>query len=68
MAIFVAGVLVFASSKKQSCVTKSPTKSELVALSDNLGLVELFEELITFLVDEMVPNPVIYQDSTSVPT
>jgi hypothetical protein len=33
--VFVAGVLVYSSSRKQACVTKRPTESELVALSDN---------------------------------
>ncbi len=33
VAIFLAGVPVYASSKKQSFVTKSPTESELVALT-----------------------------------
>jgi hypothetical protein len=37
-----------------------------VALSDNIGLVELFHEFITFLVSDKVPTPIIYQDSTSV--
>jgi hypothetical protein len=66
--IFVAGMLVYASSKKQTCVTKSPTKSELVALIDNIGLVELFEEFITFLIKDKISTPVIYQDSSSVVT
>jgi hypothetical protein len=39
VAIFVAGVLVFSASKKQSCITKSPTESELVALSDYIGFI-----------------------------
>ncbi len=68
IAVFIAGVLVYSSSRKQACVTKSPTESELVALSDNIGLVELFHEFITFLVSDKVSTPVIYQDSTSVIT
>jgi hypothetical protein len=66
IAVFIAGVLVYSSSRKQACVTKSPTESELVALSDNIGLVELFHEFITFLVSEKLPTPIVYQDSTSV--
>jgi hypothetical protein len=66
VAIFVAGILVYASSKKQHCVTKSPTGSELVALMDNIGIVELFDEFITFLVNDKIPTPVIHQDSSSV--
>jgi hypothetical protein len=66
MVVFVAGILVYASSKKQGCVTKSPTESELVALTDNIGLVELFEELVTFLANDKIATPIIYQDSSSV--
>jgi hypothetical protein len=33
VAIFIAGVLVYAALKKKACVMKSPTESELVALS-----------------------------------
>jgi hypothetical protein len=59
--------LVFAASRKQKCVTKSPTESELVALTDNIGFIELFEEFFSFIVnrEEKMP-PLIYQDSTSV--
>jgi hypothetical protein len=66
MVVFVAGMLVYASSKKQGCVTKSPTESELVALTDNIGLVELFEEFVAFLINETIATPIIYQDSSSV--
>ncbi len=64
VAIFVAGVLVYASSNKQGWT--SPTESELVVLTDSLGLVELFEELITSLISENIPIPIIYQDNSSV--
>jgi len=57
---------VYASSKKQGCVTKSHRESELVGLTDNFGLVELFEEFITFLVKEKIATSIIYQDSSSV--
>jgi hypothetical protein len=68
VAIFVAGVLVFSASKKQSCITKSPTESELVALSHYIGFIELFHEFISFLVSDNLPVPIVYQDSTSVIT
>jgi len=38
VAVFVGGALVYAASRKQKCMTKSPTESELVALTDNVGL------------------------------
>lgn len=66
VAIFVAGALVYTASKKQACVTKSPMESELVALTDYIGLVELFEEFVTFIVNDKMPTPIILQDSTSV--
>jgi hypothetical protein len=68
VAIFVAGVLVYSASKKQACVTKSPTESELVALSDYVGFIELFHEFISSIVMEKLPVPIVYQDSTSVIT
>jgi hypothetical protein len=66
VAIFVAGVLVYSASKKQACITKSPTESELVALSDYVGFIELFHEFISSIVMEKLPIPIVYQDSTSV--
>jgi hypothetical protein len=68
IAIFVAGVLVYAASKKQACVTKSHTESKLVALSDYVGFIELFHEFISSIVMEKLPIPIVYQDSTSVIT
>ena len=47
-------------------MTKSPTESELVALTDYIGLVEAFGEFVAFIMNTLVQIPVIYQDSTSV--
>ena len=66
--ILVGGVAVYFGSRKQKCVSKSPTEAELVALSDNLALVELFSEFVAFVTDSKEIKPVIYQDSTSVIT
>jgi hypothetical protein len=49
-------------------VSKSPTEAELVALSDNLALVELFSEFVAFVMDSEEIKPLVYQDSTSVIT
>jgi hypothetical protein len=68
VAIFIARVLVYTAFKKQACLMKSPTESELVALTDYIGLVEFFEEFTTFLVNDKIPTPIILQDSTSVVT
>jgi hypothetical protein len=68
VAIFIAGVLVLSASKKQSCITKSPTESELVALSNYVGFIELFQEFVSFIISDNLPVPIVYQDSTSVIT
>jgi hypothetical protein len=67
VAIFIGGTLVFAASRNQKCVTKSPTESKLVALMDNIGFIGLFEDFFSFIInrEEKMP-PLIYQDSTSV--
>jgi hypothetical protein len=64
--IKVGGVGVFFASRKQKCVTKSPTKAELVALLDNVGFVELFHEFLTFILNCSIEMPTVYQDNTSV--
>jgi hypothetical protein len=40
--IYVGNTLVYVSSRKQQCMSKSPTEAELIVLMDNLGLVKLF--------------------------
>ncbi len=53
--------------KKQKCVSKSLTEVELVALSDNVRLVELFGELVNFMLNENNRKPpLIFQDKMSV--
>jgi hypothetical protein len=39
-------------------------EAELVALSDNVGFIELFAELVAFVINEPMVTPVIYQDNT----
>jgi hypothetical protein len=65
VAIFVGGTLVYAASRKQKCTAKSPMESELVALTDNMGFVELFEEFLSFLVNIKERTPIVYQDCNS---
>ncbi len=65
VAIFVAGVLVYASSQKQKCMTKSPTESELIALTDNVHLAELFHEFVEFITAGTVNKPIIFPDCTA---
>ncbi len=57
----------FFGLRKQKCVSKSPTKAELVALSDHVGFVELFGELVDFVLNESSRSPpLIFQDNTLV--
>ena len=64
--VFLGGAMVFGALQKQKCVMKSPTESELVALTDHIGFVEAFTEFFGFIVGEEAKAPTIYQDSTSV--
>jgi hypothetical protein len=64
--VLIGGVGVLFMSRKQKCVSKSPTKAELIALSDNVGLVELFNEFLGFVLNSEVRKPIVYQDNTSV--
>ena len=66
VAVYVAGVLVYASSRKQKCITKSPTESELIALTDNLSLAELFHEFLEFVTAGSLNKPVVLQDCSAV--
>ena len=66
VACFIGKALVFAASRKQKCVTKSPTDSELVVLTDHIGFVELFAEFLAFITNAKVQPPMIYQDCTAV--
>jgi hypothetical protein len=62
----VGGVSVLFSPKKQKCVSKSHTEAEHVALSDNIGFVELFGELVNFMLNEKSRKLLVYQDNNSV--
>jgi len=64
--IYVGGTLVYVSSKKQKCVSKSPTEAELIGLTDNLGLIELFHEFVELVTMKKVKLPTIYQDCNAV--
>jgi hypothetical protein len=64
--IYVGETLVYVSSKKQKCMSKSPTEAELIGLTDNLGLIELFHEFLEFLMMKKLDPPTIYQDCNAV--
>jgi len=64
--IYVGNTLVYVSSKKQKCMSKSPTEAELIGMTDNLGLIELFHEFVDFVTMRKVNPPTIYQDCNAV--
>jgi hypothetical protein len=64
--VFVGKTLVYVSSKKQKCMSKSPTEAELIGLTDNLGLIELFQEFVEFVLGKKVETPLVYQDCNAV--
>jgi hypothetical protein len=64
--IYVGNTLVYVSSRKQKCMSKSPTEAELIGLTDNLGLIELFHEFVEFVMMKRVNPPTIYQDCNAV--
>ncbi len=64
--IYVGDTLAHVSPKKQKCMSKNPTEAELIALTDNLGLVEIFREFLEFITQGVVLAPVIYQDCSAV--
>jgi len=47
-------------------MSKSPTEAELIALTDNLGFVELFQEFVEFLTMSKQKPVTIYQDCSVV--
>jgi hypothetical protein len=66
--VYVAGAPIVCSSKKQKCVTKSPTEAELVGLLANLANVEVFAEFLEFVSNQKLDSPTVCQDNTSVIT
>jgi len=66
--LYVGKTLLYVSSKKQKCMSKSPTEEELIALTDNLGFVELFQEFVEFLTMSKQKPATIYQDCNGVVT
>jgi hypothetical protein len=68
MVVYVGNAMVHTSSKKQKCMSKCPTEAELIALTDNLGMIELFMEFLEFITQKEVPAPVVYQDCNAVVT
>jgi hypothetical protein len=51
VAMFAGGALVYPASRKQKCMMKIPTESELVVLTDNEGFVELFQKFLSFFIE-----------------
>ena len=59
LAVFMGQALVFAASRKQKCLSKSPTDSGLIALSDYVQFVELFAEFVAFITNTDITSPII---------
>jgi hypothetical protein len=66
--VYVGETLVYVSSKKQKCMSKSLTEAELIGLTNNLGFIELFQEFVEFLVGRKVNTPIVFQDCSAVVT
>jgi hypothetical protein len=64
----VGGTLVYVASRKQKCMSKSLTEAELIALTDNLGLVDFFQEFMEFVTKKKIKPPLVYQDCNAVVT
>jgi hypothetical protein len=64
--VYVGGTLVYVASRKQKCMSKSPTEAELIALTDTVGLVELFQEFVEFVTKQKTGVPIAYQDCKAV--
>lgn len=54
---------MFFGSRKQKCLSKSPTKAELVALSEKNGFIELLGEMVAFMINTQCREPLVYQDN-----
>jgi len=64
--IYVGKTLVYVSSKKQMCMSKSPTEAEHIGLTDNLGQIEIFHEFQEFFTMKKIDPLTIYQDCNAV--
>jgi hypothetical protein len=64
--VYVGETLVYVSSKKQKCMSKSLMEAELIGLTDNLGFIELFQEFVEFLIGKRVNTPIVFQDCSAV--
>jgi hypothetical protein len=64
--VYVGHTLAYVLSKKQKCISKSPTEAESIALTDNVGLVELFREFVEFLIMRKISVSIVYEDCNAV--
>jgi hypothetical protein len=64
--IYVGNTMAYVASKKQKCMSKSASEVELIALMDNLGLIELFQEFVKFVTKRKLAVPIVYQDCNAV--
>jgi len=66
--LYVGETLVHVSFRKQKCMSKSPTGAELITLTNNLGFVELFQEVVEFLSMSKQKPATNYQDCSALVT
>lgn len=59
--VMVGKTAILFASRKQKCVSKSLTEAELVALSDNVGFVEIFGGFLSFIVNWETEIPKVYK-------
>jgi hypothetical protein len=64
--VYVGGTLAYVASRKQKSMSKSPTEAELIALTDTVGLIELFQEFVEFVTKKKLEVPMAYQDCKAV--
>lgn len=56
-------MLVLCGQYISLCVmSKGPIEAKLIALTDSLGLVELFHDLVEFMAKEKFEIPVLYHN------
>jgi ABC-type molybdate transport system substrate-binding protein len=57
--IYVGNTMAYVASKKQKCMSKSASEAELITLTDNLGLIELFQEFVKFVTKRKSKVPIV---------
>ncbi len=51
--VSIGGAPIYYGSRKQKSISKSPTEADIVALSDDVNQVELFQELLEYMINQL---------------